>query len=107
MNSIFDVIRHTLKEFFEEAFLHYLNLNTDIENFKKIWWRGNGGSYSGEVIIGEIRAKDWQNILAMVDKSKNQLDLIPIKSYIKKQIGYELKSGEEERKRKFINPDAS
>ncbi len=104
MNSVFDVLRHTMKEFFEEAFLHYLSLNTEMENFKKIWWRGNGGSYSGDVIIGEIHAKDWQNILAMVDKSKNQLDLIPIKTYIKKQIEYELKSGEEERKRKFIDP---
>lgn len=105
MNPIFDVLRHTLKEFFEEAFLHYLSLNTDVENFKKIWWRGNGGSYSGDVIIGEIHAKEWQNILELVVKSNNQLDLIPIKSYIKKQIEYELKSGEEERKRKFINPD--
>src|SRR5690606_5086283 len=105
MNPVFDVLRHTLKEFFEEAFLHYLSLNTDIDNLKKIWWRGNGGTYSGDVIIGDIHAKEWQNILAMVVKSKNQLDLIPIKTYIKKQIEYELKSGEEERKRKFINPD--
>jgi len=105
MNPVFDVLRNTLKEFFEEAFLHYLSVNTDIENFKKIWWKGNGGTYSGDVIIGEINAKEWQGILAMVVKSKNQLDLIPIKSYIKKQIEYELKSGEEERKRKFINPE--
>lgn len=105
MNPVFDVLRHTLKEFFEEAFIHYLSLNTDIDNFKKIWWRGNGGTYIGDVIIGDIHAKEWQNILAMVVKSKNQLDLIPIKTYIKKQIEYELKSGEEERKRKFINPD--
>lgn len=105
MNPVFDVLRHTLKEFFEEAFLHYLSLNTEIDIFKKIWWRGNGGSYSGDVIIGEIQAKEWQNILAIVVKSEKQLDLIPIKTYIKKQIEYALKSGEEERKRKFINPD--
>lgn len=105
MNPVFDVLRHTLKEFFEEAFLHYLGLNTDIDNFKKIWWRGNGGTYSGDVIIGEIHAKEWQNILSMVVKPKNQLDLIPIKTYIKKQIENELKSGVEERKRKFINPE--
>jgi hypothetical protein len=105
MNPIFDVLRHTMKDFFEEAFLPYLSLNTEIENFKKIWWIGNGGSYTGDVIIGEIQAKEWQNILAMVVKSTNQLDLITIKTYIKKQIEYELKSGEEERKRKFINPD--
>lgn len=105
MNSVFNVLRDVMNDFFEEAFLQYLCLNTDIENFKKIRWRGNGGSYIGDVIIGEIHAKEWQKILAMVVKSKNQLDLIPIKTYIKKQIEYELKSGEEERKRKFINPD--
>lgn len=105
MNPVFDILRHTMKEFFEEAFLHYLNLNTDIDNFKKIWWRGNGGTYSGDVIIGEIHAKEWQNILEMAEKSNNQLDLIPIKTYIKKQIEYELRSAEGERKRKFIDPD--
>jgi hypothetical protein len=105
MNPVFDALRHTLKEFFEEAFLHYLSLNTDIDNFKKIWWRGNGGTYSGDVNIGELHAKDWQNILAIVVKSQNQLDLIPIKTHIKKQIEYELLSGEQERKRKIINPD--
>lgn len=105
MNAVFDVLRHTLKEFFEEAFLHYLSLNTEVENFKKIWWTGNGGTYTGEVNIGELHSKDWQNILAMVDKSKNQLDLIPIKTYIKQQIEYELLSGEQERKRKFIDPE--
>lgn len=105
MNPLFDVLRHTLNDFFEEAFLHYLTLNTNIDDFKRIYWRGNGGTYSGDVIIGEIHAKDWQRILGMVEKASNQLDLIPIRTYIKEQIGYELKSGEEERKRKFINPE--
>jgi len=105
MNPIFDVLRYSFTEFFEEAFLHYLSLNPNIENFKKIWWRGIRGTYGGDDIIGDIYAKEWQNILAIVVKSKNQLDLIPIKAYIKKQIEYEMKSGEEERKRKFINPD--
>lgn len=105
MNATFDVIRTIFQDFFNTAFAHYLTLNTDLENFKEIYWRGNGGMYSGDVIIGEVHARDWQNILSIVEQSKNQLDLIPIKAYIKKQTEYELKSGEEERKRKFINPD--
>jgi len=105
MNAVFDVIRTIFQDFFDTAFIHYLSLNTDIEVFKEIYWRGNGGSYSGDVIIGEIHARDWQRILSIVDQSKNQLDLIPIKAYIKKQIEYELKSAEEERKRKFVTPD--
>lgn len=105
MNPIFDVMRHCLQEFFEVALLHYLSFNSNIDTFKKISWNGNGGTYSGEVIIGEIRAAEWQKILEIVTKSPNQLDLIPIKTYTKKRIEYELKSAEAERKRKFINPE--
>lgn len=105
MNAVVDVLRHSMKEYFDEAYIYYLGLNADLEIFKKIYWRGNGGTYSGDVIIGDIHAKDWQRILSITEKAPNQLDLIPIKGYIKKQIEYELKSGEEERKRKFINPN--
>jgi hypothetical protein len=104
LNPIFHVIRHLMKDFFEEAFLHYLSHSPNVDVFEKVWWRGNGGTYSGEVIIGEIQAKEWQDILAMAEKGNNQLELIPIKAYIKKQIDYSLRSAEEERKRKFVNP---
>ena len=105
MNSVFDVLRHSMSDFFEEAFLHFLNVNSNLGDFQKIWWCGNGGTYSGEVIIGEVKARDWQNILEMVMKSKNQLDIIPIKAYVKKQISCSLENAEDERKRKFVNPD--
>ena len=41
----------------------------------------------------------------MAEKSNNHLDLIPIKTYIKRQVEYELRSAEDERKRKFIDPE--
>jgi len=44
-----------------------------------------------------------RNILAMVVKSKNQLALIPIKTYIKRQIEGELRNADEEKKEKFTN----
>ena len=105
MNAIFDIVRHHFPSFFETAYLHYLSINIDLENFKRIYWRGNGGVYNGDTNIGELHAKEWQNIMTITEKAANQLDLIPIKAYIKQQIGYELKSGEHERKRKFINPE--
>lgn len=105
MNAIFDMVRHYFANFFETAFLRYLSLNTDLENFKEIYWRGNGGVYNGDTIIGELHAREWQNIMTTTEKAPDQLNLIPIKAHIKQQIGYELKSAEEERKRKFINPD--
>lgn len=105
MNAIFDVIRNIFSSLFDIAFSQYLSLNTNIDSFEQIYWRGNGGTYRGDEIIGEIIARDWQRILSVVDKLKNQLELIPIKAYIKKRIEYELKSAEEERKIKFVNPD--
>lgn len=105
MNIVFDVIRNNLKDFFEEAFLHYLNLNSNVESFKKITWIGNKSSYVGDVIVGEIRANQWQNILSIVEKSDNQLPLISIRNFIKNRINSQLMYGEEERKREFINPN--
>lgn len=104
MNAVFDVLRHELRDFFEEAFLCYLSLNHSLETFREIMWRGNGGSSSGDVIFGEIQAAEWQELLSMIEKSPNQVEIIPIKTYVKKQIEYELRNGEEERKRKFIDP---
>ncbi|MEW6467458.1 MAG: hypothetical protein AB1458_00960 [Bacteroidota bacterium] len=106
MNAVFDVFRHTMKEFFEPAFLHYLSLNTNEESFKEIWWRGNGsGVVSGDVNFGELEEKDWQRILSIVNKAKNNVELIPIKAYIKKEIERALRYAEHERKRKFIDPN--
>lgn len=104
MNSIFDAIRHTMNEFFETAFLHYLSLNTSVEAFEKVWWRGNGGTSFGGTIIGDIEGEEWQRILNTVKKSENQVDLIPIKAFIKEQIYLAIRSGDCQRKRRFIDP---
>jgi len=105
MNAIFDVLRHAMKDFFEQAFLHYLKYNTNEDLFKKIWWRGNGGSYVGDVIIGELEAKDWNRILEMINKSPNQLDLIEIRTNVKREIERALNSADYDRKMKFLDPD--
>lgn len=105
MNAIFDIVRHFLNEKFEKYLLLYLTHNTDVKVFEKIYWRGNGGTYSGDVNIGELEAADWKKIYDIVVKGENQLQLIPIKNYVKKQIEYSLKYAVEERKRKFATPD--
>lgn len=86
INSIFDAIRHSMKAFHEEAFLHFLSQNHDVEFFKKIWWRGNGGDvYSGDANFGEIEKADWMTILIMVEKYTNQLDVLQIKAHLKQE----------------------
>lgn len=106
MNAIFDVIRHFLNENFEKFLLLYLTFNSELESFEKIYWRGNGGTvHRGDVNFGELEAADWNRIYGIIVKGENQLQLIPIKNYVKKQIECSLKSAEHERKRKFANPD--
>lgn len=106
INAIFDVIRHFLNENFEKFLLFYLTFNSELKSFEKIYWRGNGGTvHSGDVNFGELEAADWNRIYDIIVKGENQLQLIPIKNYVKKQIEYSLKYAEEERKRKFANPN--
>jgi len=105
MNVIFDVIRHSKNHLFEKSILQYLTLNQDIETFKKISWNGTGGTYSGDVNIGDIWASQWRNLLAIVEKSNVGIKLIPIKKYINDRIDSELRHAESERKRKFMSKD--
>jgi DNA polymerase III delta prime subunit len=106
INAIFDAIRHSLRDFFEEGIHHYLSKNIELESFKKIWWRGNGGSvHHGDVIFGELEASEWKSILVIIDKFPNQLDVIPIKGYIKERITSAMKYADHERKMRFVKPD--
>ena len=68
-------------------------------------WRGNGGTYSGDVIIGDIQASEWRNLLEIANKSDVGIKLIPIKNYINEQIESCLRSGDWERQRKFLRKD--
>lgn len=105
VNLVIDIVRHSSKELFDEVLLYYISLNQRVEDFEKIWWRGNGGSYSGNVIIGDIEAAQWKNILAIVERSDIGIDLIPIKKYLLATIESCLRSGDWERKRRFLERD--
>jgi len=105
MQVIVDLIRHSRKELFEEIFLLFISLNQDRELFGKLLWRGNGGTYSGDVIIGDIQASEWRNLLSIANKSDLGIKLILIKNYINEQIESCLRSGDWERQRKFLRKD--
>jgi DNA polymerase III delta prime subunit len=105
VNLIVDIVRNERKEIFDQVLLYYISLNQNVEDFKTIWWRGNGGSYSGDVIMGDIEAADWRNVLSIVERSNVGIDLIPIKKYILNKITACLRQGDWERKRRFIERD--
>lgn len=104
INVMFDVIRNRMAYFFEKAYCYFLSLNPDEIFFQKIKWNGNGGKvYSGDVIHGDIAAKEWNQILEITKNIQDNIMLLPIISYIKKQISYSLKYSEGERKMKYID----
>jgi len=104
INLMFDGIRHCLNALFEELFLYFLEINSQPEIFQKIDWVGNVGVQVGEVNFGELYAKRWENILEIVNKSKDTLAMIPIKAFLKKKITEHYKRAEHEREMNFLRP---
>lgn len=102
MNIIADIGRNSLQPVFEDIMLTYISLNQDPIDFIKIMWSGNGGTYSGDVIIGDLQAAEWGNILSIVDKADLGIKLIPIKKAINDQIDSSLRYGNWERERIFL-----
>jgi hypothetical protein len=90
-----------MRELYEDVLLLFLTLNHNRETFSKIWWRGNGTSGSGNVILSDIEAADWRNILSIVEKSSVGVLLLPIKQYLNEQIESCLRNGDRERLWRF------
>lgn len=104
VNSVIRIVRLYFSDQFESFLFLYLENNKDVEDFSQVYWRGNGGTYAGNVSIGNIQANEWLSISRMLGKVKNQLDLIPIKKYLKQRIEDSLEYAEHEKERRFRNP---
>jgi len=103
VNLIINIIRHTMREYYEDIILLYLSLTQDKELFSEISWRENvNKTYSYDVNFGDMEASDWRNIYSIVDKSELGIKLLPIKQYINSNIEIALKRAEFERKRKYL-----
>ncbi|QCX38990.1 ATP-binding protein [Aureibaculum algae] len=102
VNIVVDIVRGEMKRIFNDILIQHISLNQDVNVFSNIWWRGNGGTYSGNVIIGDIQASDWRNILSIIEKSELGIETIPIKNQVKRNIENALKNGDLERKRRFL-----
>lgn len=102
MNIAVDILRHSKKELFERFLLQYLTINQKVETFTKIYWRGSGTSGSGNVILADIEAADWRNVLSIVNKSDLGIELLPIRKYLNDKIESCIKSGDWERKQRFL-----
>lgn len=102
MNAIVNIAQHSMRDLFDDVLLLFLSLTQNYDIFSRIHWRGNGGIYSGDVIISDIEMAEWKNILSIVEKSEIGIKLIPIKKMISDNIDYCLEKGDSERKRRFL-----
>ena len=102
MNIVIDIVRHSMKELFEEILLLFIKLNQDVEVFSKIFWRGNGVSSIGDVIHADIEMADWKRIQSIVEKSEVGIKLLPIKKYLNGRIESCERFGVLERQRRFL-----
>jgi len=103
INVVVDITRHSMRNMFEEVLLLFLSLCQDKDIFSKIMWRGNGVSAKGiDVILADIEMAEWKNIQTIVDKSNVGIKLIPIKTYINEKVENCYKSGDDERRRRFL-----
>lgn len=102
MNLVLDIVRHSMKEIFEEFLLFFLNLNCNIKVFEKIQWRDGVITWQGDTLAGDVEAADWRNILSIVEKSDMGIKLIPIKNFLNNKIQSCQEMSEREKKRRFL-----
>jgi DNA polymerase III delta prime subunit len=95
MSAIFELLEGKLKHLFQEAFSSYLRLNSNVEDFKKIEWTGNGiVIHNGSANMGDIKAAKWQHILELVIAEDMGIASISITAWLKQQIEFEKRSGD-------------
>lgn len=103
VNIVVDIVRHTMKDIYNRILISYVSLTQDVNLFSNIKWCASGGVYSGNVIIGDIQAAEWNNVLSVLNKSEIGYKLIPIKQYVNSQVEHCLEKAEWERKRRFLS----
>lgn len=100
---VFDIIHNSRKSLFDKAFDAYIRKNQDVEYFKEIRWTDNQIVYSGNVLVGAIRAAKWEKLLNRVENAGLGIKSRAIRNYIKVNRDNELRYAEEEKRRKFFN----
>lgn len=61
------------------------------------------GTYSGNIILGDVEAADWKRILHIVNRIDGGIELLPIKSFIIKNIEIAKRRAMRERERQFLS----
>lgn len=104
MNIVFDVIRNSYHQIFNEAFEKFIRTNQDLEVFCRIQWTASGTVvHHGDTNFGDMNAAKWTKLLNLLNSIDLGVKLIPIKTFVEAQIQDEKEQGDMERKRKFLS----
>lgn len=103
INTVFVVINHSKNALFSQAFDAYIKKNQDLECFKQINWTEQMRVFSGDVIVGEVKASEWEWMLSMVENTQLGRKTRAIRNYIKNQRDHNLRYAEDDRQRKFFS----
>lgn len=99
INIAFDVIHNSRRTLFERAFKAYISLNQDVECFDKISWTDNQTVFHGDVIVGDVRAAKWKELLEWVKATDICTKTGQIQRYIRGKINRENRYAEYEKGR--------
>ncbi|MEQ8928190.1 MAG: hypothetical protein RLO81_20410 [Fulvivirga sp.] len=105
MSALIDIVFHSMNHLFNNMLNAYMSKKPSIDSFKKINWLPNEGVLTGDVNWGDRSAARWTGIKNSLDEMNLGASIIPFRKYVTDQIAKAKKSGDWERKRKFINPE--
>jgi hypothetical protein len=104
---IVNITQSSFNDFYENVFKHFLTLNTDLGDFKKVGWeeRANSSITGRGIILGEIHAHKLETQVRWIDSLPNPTQYIRHKAYLKKRIVEEKEHAQRERRRNFERDD--
>jgi hypothetical protein len=103
VNITLDIFRNCFPDKYAEMVAYFIQLNTTIENFKKLKLLNSYFMSSGHTIWEDVRAAELENIMIEVNKLPNSHRYYKHKAYLKNWISNEKRNAEHQRRRKFMN----
>ena len=102
----FDCIRHSFPECLEQVLLSFIAVQQSFDTFSKISWTTSYMFGSGRTSFGEVKARQYQTVLDILEKIPEKSYLFAKhKAHIKEHIEAEKRYAARERKRMFIEQD--
>jgi len=86
LNAVMDIVHKNFPNEVSSFLKVHLIKNKSLEVFKNVRWIISQAIWSGNVNPELVRASRWQKVLEFVNEMKDDIQLIPIKTYIKEEI---------------------